>query len=147
MFRAAYCISNCSHGGWHQMGLSHFCLKIEGIKMVGQAGGKQANTNITAKAKQPPQTLKSPNPKTQNKTYELEQWRRSCIGIYLIFFFLWNRHTLFSLRSPHAVCWAIAIGLTITPYFKYHFLSCKPQVSCEFTPFAVSLIERISPLP
>lgn len=35
------------------MGLSHFS-ESEGIKMVGQAGGKQANTNITAKAKQPP---------------------------------------------------------------------------------------------
>ena len=68
------------------MGLSHFCLKIEGIKMVGQAGGKQANTNITAKAKHPPQIFTSPNPHTQNKTYELEQWRRSFIGIYLIFF-------------------------------------------------------------
>lgn len=44
------------------MGLSHFCLKIEGIKMVGQAGGKQANTNITAKAKQPPPNLKIPKP-------------------------------------------------------------------------------------
>ena len=67
------------------MGLSHFCLKTEGIKTVGQAGGKQANTNITTKAKQSPQILKSPNSQTQNKTYELEQWRRNFIDIYLFF--------------------------------------------------------------
>lgn len=39
----------------------------------------------------------------------------------------------FSPRSPHGTCRTIGIGLNNNALFRYHFLSCKPQVSCEFT--------------
>ena len=52
--------------------------------MVEKVGAKQANTNKCHKPKQS-KTPKPKTPQTQNKTYELEQWRRSFISDYLTF--------------------------------------------------------------
>lgn len=63
--------------------LSYFCWKIEGLKIVGKVGAKQTQTS-QIKLKQN-KTLKH-NPLTPNETYQLEQWRRSFVSVYRIFF-------------------------------------------------------------
>lgn len=84
LYRAVYCIRNCSHGGWFRI----ISLFIENWR--GKSGRKGENKTAKHKHHKPnhskTKARKPPTPKpNQDKTYELEQWRGSFMRVCLVF--------------------------------------------------------------
>lgn len=108
--------------------LAHFCLKIEGVEMVEKVG---ANTNKCHKPKQ----SKTPKPKTPPNPKQ-NLWAGTMAKEFhqrLSYFFCATNMLLLARGALMLFIGPLLQDLTIMPYFKCHFLSCKPQASCEFT--------------